>query len=111
MTPLQIVQDEIQSLCSGVRYSHKSFQDALFRGEATATDDDKRGEITPDIRARAAKQCVRNCIRDIRLLQRVMARMRSSAKVARTRGKLRGWVYEPEKSPITPVRRQTSDVI
>ena len=87
MSPLQILEDEIQTLCAGVRYSHKRFQDALFRAEASATDFDRNFNISPETRILTAKQLARKYIEDIRLLRKLQHRIRFVAKVTRKRGK------------------------
>lgn len=87
MTPLSIMDDEIQSKYYALNMYRQSFSDALFRPEETASPYHKQFEIDPSVRVRSAKQLVRRTIEDIRYLRRIRERMSNAASIRRKRRK------------------------
>lgn len=75
MTPLDIMDDEIQTKCIALKMHHASFRNALFRPEETASPLVKEFNIGQHIRVLSAKQLTQRVIEDIRYLRRIRERM------------------------------------
>ena len=84
MTPLTIMNDEIQTKCRALKTYHANFRNALFRPEATASQLHKDFNISPQIRVHSAKQLALRTIEDIRYLRRIKERMQDVARIQRT---------------------------
>lgn len=83
MTPLEILDDEICRKVFAVKYHHKSFQDALFRPDETASPLCKQFHIMAEVRVKSAKGLVHANIEHLRLLQRIKERIQYAARVNR----------------------------
>lgn len=90
MTPLAIMDDEIQTKCHALTAYHESFRNALFRPEETASLFHRQFQIAPFVRAQSAKQLIRRTIKDIRYLRRIRERMSDVASIRRKRRKEAG---------------------
>ena len=87
MTPLRIMDDEIQSKCHALTVYHQSFRNALFRPEETASPFHKEFQIGAHARATSAKQLALRTIEDIRYLRNLRERMTLVASVQRKQRK------------------------
>ena len=87
MTPLSIMDDEIQTKFHALKMYRQSFSNALFRPDETASPLQKQHGIGPAIRVRSAKQLVHRTIEDIRYLRRIRERMSNAARFRRKRRK------------------------
>lgn len=88
MTPLAIMDDEIQTKYHALKAYHASFRNALFRPEATASQLHKAFNIGQSVRVQAAKQLAHRTIEDIRWLRRIRDRMSFAASCRRKRKEL-----------------------
>ena len=112
MTPLQIIDEEICTKCQSIKYYHKSFQDALFRPEETASSFQKEYGILTAVRVQSAKGLIQRQIEQIRLLQMIKGRMQTAAKAQRKTAKgRRQYGIESQESLETRLRRETSQSI
>lgn len=85
MTPLSIMDDEIQTKYLALKTYHASFRNAMFRPEETASPLVKEFNIGQHIRVRSAKQLAQRAIEDIRYLRRIRKRMSFAASCRRKR--------------------------
>ena len=83
MTPLQIINEEIQLRCDRLKYYHQCFRNARFRPDETQSEVQKQFHIGQDNRIRSAKQLVKHEIELVRYLRRIKERMQYNAKFQR----------------------------
>lgn len=81
MTPLQIINEEIQLRCDRLKYYHQSFRNARFR--PTETQSEVQKQFDQDNRIRSAKLLVKNEIELVRYLRRIKKRMQFHEKFQR----------------------------
>lgn len=94
MTPLAIMDDEIQTKCRALTTYHQRFRDALFRPDETATPFQKQFGIGTRVRVLSTKQLVQRTIEDIRYLRRIRERMSDVASLQRKhRKEMNQWTH------------------
>jgi hypothetical protein len=90
MTPRQIINNKFTEKCQALRHFHQMFQNALFRPTTTASEWEIRCHVGPDTRIQASKECVKDTLRELRLLKSLRHDMQVAARTQRKRKKATG---------------------
>ena len=87
MTPRQIINNKFMEKCHSLRHYHQMYRNAMFRPTTTASEWEVRCHVGAETRIQASKECVKDTLRELRLLKSLQHDIHVEDKRKRKNGK------------------------